>query len=186
MLTIGVDICNTIANLVEEVSKEFNIPLGELYTRYDLHKEHGVPVNFFDTAKGLQLFKACKPFKGSAKAFNSMEGRVRVVYITARPSQTNILTYKWLMQYRFPPGPVIFTTNKLEIVKKFTVDVMVEDSPFYINQLSEVVPVIAKSYKYNSHIDVPRFDDWSNFTTVINNITRGCSLWPGKSASGAR
>lgn len=101
-MLIGVDICNTIANINYELFRKFKINPRQ-------YPAPEVPKDFFITAGGLTLFINARPYYNSQKVLMQLitEG-YRIVYVTSRPKIAEFVTRRWLKLNGFPPGNVEF------------------------------------------------------------------------------
>ncbi|QGG46832.1 hypothetical protein [Heliorestis convoluta] len=94
-MLIGVDICNTIAKINEALALRF---LGTSEIPQELRKQRrwdlpGLNPDFFRTHEGLRLFFEAKPYEGAAETLNKLvSAGHRVVYITAKPKESELVT----------------------------------------------------------------------------------------------
>lgn len=129
---IAVDICNTIANVVNELESRLgHNPKPNLY----FHPGIKDKPNYFK--ENLDVFLDAKPIGKSAKILNELSLYNEIVYITARPKIAEFVTRLWLRKYGYPMSKVYFTNNKVEIATRLGVDIAIDDAPFelerYIN-----------------------------------------------------
>lgn len=174
-MLIGVDICNTLACLMKAVSSRFGIPLDELDAHYD-YRDFGISNAFWESSEGLMMFSQCDAFKTAPEALQTISKLFKVVYVTARPEIARLITRVWLQRNGFPDAPVVLATDKVKVVRELGIGLIVEDAPHYIEALSKEVPVIAKDYGYNRHLDVPRFTNWVDFLDLFF-MKGGCPVW---------
>lgn len=177
-MKIGCDICNTIANVIGDISKHFSIPINELNEKYDYHKHFGIPINFFKTEEGLNVFDNCLPFDGAAALLQNLSKDNQIYYITSRPVEAIHITMSWLKKHGFPSGPILFYDDKLIITRALGIDLMIEDAPHIIKMLVENgQTVIIKSYGYNSKYKkvAPSFPKWNDFARnlITHNSVEG-------------
>lgn len=96
------------------------------------------------------------------------------IYLTARGSNLKYdnalairaLTERWLARNGFPPLPIVFSDDKLEVVEARGLKVAFEDCPMHVADYAEAgVLVYMPVYAYNEHLAraphvMPRYD-WS-------------------------
>lgn len=145
--TIAVDICNTLADIVGEIE----IRLGKSPT----------PNNYFHPAlkgkddffiKNLDIFLDAKVLGNSNEVISELAKYNKIVYITARPEVSKLVTKIWLRNNGYPTGPIYFTNNKPKIAKKLGVDIAFEDAPHEIEKyhtFSKGIEVMVKRQSYN-------------------------------------
>lgn len=151
---LAVDICNTIADVNGEIKKVFGAnpnPLSYLHP--------GVSPNFFKY--NTWIFEKALPFKGAAAVLNQLAKIYKIVYITARPKEAELITLKWIEKNGFPMGKIFFSPQKHETAKHLNVMAAIEDAPHEIDSyLTAGIPVFVKKQPYN--LNYQNVFDWAN------------------------
>lgn len=117
---IGLDIDEVLANFTKQ---------------YDKHYKTGIPSSWnFDKEMPNRLKKHAKDKKFWMDIEPHISGHdipfEPVVYITARPVDSSI-TEAWLKKHNFPVAPIVTvkpTESKLDVVKKYNLDIFVDDN----------------------------------------------------------
>lgn len=155
---IGVDICNTIADVMGELNKRFgNSPTPNVYFHPGLS---GIPTFFEDN---LDVFLDAKVIESSNIVLRELAKANKIVYITARPEKAYFVTKLWLKRNGFPKGEIYFTKEKPKIANMLKVDVVFEDAPHEIDnylQYSKDIEVMVKRQPYNLEFD--NLFDWND------------------------
>lgn len=104
-MIIGVDLCNTIANVNLELLKYFSI-------NYFTYPFPEVPQDFFKTTRGFEIFIKAEPFPNAHIVLRNLNSQGhRIEYITNRPKSAYFVTRRWLELNGFPAGRVVFTES---------------------------------------------------------------------------
>ncbi|MGB9819668.1 MAG: 5' nucleotidase, NT5C type [Thermovenabulum sp.] len=142
-MKIGVDICNTVADVLTEIERR----LG----KYDWHTYYhpNMPESFFEENK--DIFLKARPYANAAKVLKELSKEHEIIYITSRPAWAKEYTVQWLKSHDFPnPENVIFTDNKAKAVVENRVKYMIEDAPHEIRKMLSIdVKLIMKVQPYN-------------------------------------
>ena len=80
---------------------------------------------------------------------------------------------KWLKDNNVLYDEIIFSENKLDICKEFNINVMVEDKPENILDISDKIPVICFDHPYNEKIynnNIYRCYSWYDIYKKIKDI----------------
>lgn len=104
---------------------------------------------------------------------------MKIVIITSRFSPLiEILTKKWLSKNNLQYDDIIFCPkNKINAVKKYNVNVIVEDLPKNINMLKNYVPVLVMETTYNKNMpEENRLIKINGFDEAINYLENNKEL----------
>ncbi|QGG48282.1 5' nucleotidase, NT5C type [Heliorestis convoluta] len=161
-MIIGVDICNTIARVNEALALHF---LGTYTIPESLQKQRrwdlpGLTPDFFRSPTGMIFLSQVQPYNGAAEVLSSfVRSGHKVIYITARPQETELVTRRWLKEHHFPCDEVIHSEEKGLVCIEKEVDVMIEDDPFYAQQIKEAgVSLFLVKQRYNATFPAPKMD----------------------------
>jgi hypothetical protein len=131
-----VDICNTIAN----VNEQLNL-LGFQTSVYPAP----IPAEVFTE----ELFRQAKPMQTVVNLVKRLVGQgYSLVYLTARPEGVREVTLEWLRAYDLPVGPLVHTSGRLkgemalELVHVDWIAGAIEDSPHEIESYAQAIPGI--------------------------------------------
>lgn len=84
---------------------------------------------------------------------------------------------QWLAKNNIMYDKVIFSgSNKLHAIIKNNIDIMIDDSPKNINQLSQFIKVICYDWPYNKQVEginIYRCIDWNDIYKKIMQLTNG-------------
>ena len=93
---------------------------------------------------------------------------------TINSSKMKIIVKKWLKKYNINYDKLIFSKeDKLSICLKNKIDIMIEDKPYNINELSNYFPVICYNTNYNSQCNsnnIIRCYSWYDIYYKIKDI----------------
>lgn len=142
---IAVDICNTLADVNQVLDENFCVrSFGEYHHPAVNEKD------FF--LKNLWIFKESKEIPYSNLALSLLVKYYDLLYLTARPKESNHVTTKWLISHNYPKGAIIFTDSKSEEALKRKISLCIDDSPYEVNRfISSNVPVIIPAQDYNKN-----------------------------------
>ncbi len=169
-MLVGVDLCNTLANINYELLQQFKkISLNQ-------YPAPEVPGDFFTTPAGLKVFWKARPFYRAREVlFQMTELGYRIVYLTSRPKQAQFVTRRWLEVHRFPAGPVEFVPSceKATVARDAGMVAFFDDDPTVISSMLEkqIPHVFIKAAPYNAlfsdHSGVLRFNHWGQLTRAL-------------------
>lgn len=144
---IGIDICNTIADVNECIRQALNLP-DACFKEYGLSR-YGIDGEWF--AKHLEVFAEAEPIPGAAQALDILaSGGAEIYYLTARPEKARVITAEWLKRWGFPDGRLIMTQEKDKAARELSLDLVVEDAPPEIAKLKKVrVNIVVYRQPYN-------------------------------------
>jgi len=158
---IGVDLCNTVANVNAMLAIRFT---GLSLTSYP---SPGIPEGFFTTLEGLEVLKKAPPFSYAAGTLRFLASAGHeVIYLTSRSFPAANLTREWLSVNGFPRGMLMFLPRgyKAMFARHYWIDWFFEDDPLEVLSLQGVVgQVFVKTwaYNYNAHgPGVKKFTSW--------------------------
>ncbi|MTI84969.1 MAG: hypothetical protein FH756_14015 [Firmicutes bacterium] len=161
-MLVGIDICNTIANVNYELLHKFNLNLKK-------YPAPEVPDNYFLTKAGLKVFKNARPFYQAKDILWQMAAQgCRLVYVTSRPKVANFITRRWLEVNEFPKGKVEFLSSrdKAIMAKDSGMVAFFDDDPVVIMDLLELsipINIYVKTAPYNRHFNasnIVKFQKW--------------------------
>lgn len=157
-----VDICNTLADVNGELEKL----LGENTDPSSYFHQGVTKTTFIDNP---QLFSEASVIKGSVEGVNKLSDKYEIVYLTARPGWAEKITKDWLKKNGFPKGKIIFSRDKASIAKELKASVAIDDAPFELNALSEVVPtVLIHKQSYNLNLcKIGKIFSWQEFGIIF-------------------
>lgn len=95
---------------------------------------------------------------------------------TEHDGQMKQLTKQWLASKNIKYEKIIFAKNKLPHCIENNIDIMIEDSPQNILQLSEKIKVIKFDCEYNKHVDgenIYTAYSWYHIYKIIKEIEKG-------------
>ena len=155
-MTIGIDIDGVLTNL-----SDFQLTRGKEYFGEIVNEKAFEIRNIFNCnrIKELEFWSKNLDYyylgakKGSSDYINllHLKGH-KIVIITARNIILKKITLDWLEKNNIYYDKIIFTCNKLQAMKDNNVDLIVEDSPKYIKELSKYYPVVSIKCPYNEDI----------------------------------
>lgn len=157
MKVYAFDIDNTLADTNREIMKRvagftesiFPFPLAS---------------DFFEM--NPDVFAGAAAFDGAAEALQSLSrAGSMIIYVTARAPWFESLTRHWLRLNGFPEGRVICTSDKRSVIQEYKPVFMVEDSPYEIERVNDLVNVIVPAKPYNDGYD-NRFETWATFPLI--------------------
>lgn len=155
-IRIGVDVCNTIADVNECIRQALNLP-DACFKEYGLGK-YGIDEGWF--LSHLEVFAEAKPLPGAVEALDILvSGGVEIYYVTARPEKARGITVEWLKRWGFPEARLIMTREKDKAARGLSLDLVVEDAPPEIEKLKKA-RVNTKVYRqpYNDGLFDGLFD----------------------------
>ena len=166
-MRIGVDIDGTASNTIEVVYGRFfeTVPT-ELLDVYDL-SSYGADDHFFNSE---WLYRKARPYKRSAEVLRALlaDGH-RLSYITARSEALRAVTEEWLIEYRFPFAELIMGKPKVDVIKEYKIELMIEDAPHEIERLAPVTRLIVLDRPYNRSLNL-QYERVERWTEIIGKI----------------
>ncbi|MBM7854924.1 putative HAD superfamily protein [Desulfohalotomaculum tongense] len=160
-MRVGVDICNTIANVNLELLRHFETITFEKYPFPE------VPRDFFMSGEGLRILRKAEPFPGAARVLYELSSKgCQIVYVTSRSRAAEFITRRWLEIHRFPKRPVFFVPQdeKADFAVKKKVVLFFEDEPCTATAMLDAgIQVLLKDWPYNRHVkgkNLKRFKSW--------------------------
>lgn len=142
MLTIAVDICNTIADVFSVLKKMVVWPDEKSY----FHPQ--ITDSFFE--KNPFVFEEAMPYEGASESLRKLSRTFEIVYLSARPLWALEITKRWLEKHNFPAGRIILTKNKAKIAREMGILIAIEDAPHEIvNFRKNGIQVLIKKQPYN-------------------------------------
>ncbi|KYH30760.1 hypothetical protein [Neomoorella mulderi] len=173
-MRIGVDLCNTVANLNAVLVIKFSCLS---LTRYPSPE---IPEGFFSTPEGLELLKMAQPFPYAAETLRFIvSAGHEVIYLTSRPVLAANLTREWLVANGFPGGALVFLPRgyKALFARNYGIEWFFEDDPLEVLSLQGVVSkVFVKASAYNYGIQgqgIKKFISWREIMPYVAAGKRG-------------
>lgn len=160
-ILVGVDICNTIADINSQIESCFHV-------KTETYPVYGVPGDFFSSPGGLAMFRNAAPYAyATTVLWNIARAGCCIIYVTTRPPKAVSITEKWLRKHGFPDGQVVFTSreSKADYIIQTGISYAFEDDPLILNTLlrTNVKYVFVKEWIYNRGLKnkkVIRFRNW--------------------------
>lgn len=124
---IVVDICNTLADIngiLDAIGPRR--PSGTY-----LHPAITGPDFFVDN---LWIFNDAKPVPGSQGVLKVLSETYRIVYLTARPRPSELVTRRWIDNNHYPSGRIIYSADKAAVALSLNARFAIEDSPYEVAQ----------------------------------------------------
>lgn len=175
-MRIGIDIDGVVADSYPAWLEELNRHYGKNITvleDYEMHLVFDVPFDdmnnyFVDNVE--HLLSIPKPVRGAREGIESLiqEGH-DIIYITARRTEEEEITLRWLEQYGIPHETVLFSgfKSKVDLVREWGIQAFVEDHVLNAEGIAHIgVPVFLMTTSYNRDKALPE------------NVTR-CADWEG-------
>ncbi|MGG1516536.1 hypothetical protein ABE504_14050 [Paenibacillus oryzisoli] len=148
------DIDNTLADTKGELMKRV---AGFTETIYPFP----LSADFFEMNPDVLL--GAEAFEDAAETLQRLnKAGSKIMYVTARPPWFKSLTRHWLMLNGFPLATIICTSNKREVVERFKPSLLVDDAPYEIERVIDLVEVLVPAKPYNEGY-VNRFESWAVF-----------------------
>lgn len=146
-LRLGVDICNTLADVNAEIGRVRGIK-GWRPERYAL-EPLGIRDGGAFFAAYPEIFAQAEPMPGAREALWTLARRWEIFYVTSRPLWARELTIAWLAGHGFPPGKLVMGIPKVVAVQQLGLSAFVEDDPVQVELLRQVCPVYPIAWPYN-------------------------------------
>ncbi len=93
--------------------------------------------------------------------------------------KTRNIVKKWLKKNKIHYDKLVFSKaskeRKLQEMTEHNIDIMIEDSPYNINEISSLIPVICFDAPYNNTCgggNITRCYSWYDILTYINKLNR--------------
>ena len=129
--------------------------------------------------KNLDYYKM-SPRNGSSEFLSYLHNKGFDIYIiSARNLLLRKYTNYWLKTNNIYYDKIIYSNDKLKIIKDNNVDIMIEDSPRNLILLSQYIPMICMKASYNEMIDnsniymASSIDEmYSSIDKITNNMSK--------------
>ena len=148
-MPIAVDICNSLANIANQLEKNILGYCNDIYP-------FPIPAGYFTSSAGLCIFRNAEPFPKTARLTNSLaELFGGITYVTTRPPEAEFVTRRWLARHGFPEGEIIFCHWEEKTAAYASLDphLIIEDDPRVLEMAKRLyVPIIVPKWPYNGHI----------------------------------
>lgn len=144
---LGVDICNTLADINTLVGRVRGIKSWrpERYALEPLEIRDGGA--FF--AAHPEIFAQAEPMPGAGEALWELARQWEIFYVTSRPLWARELTIAWLAGHGFPPGKLVMGIPKAAAVRQLGLSAFVEDDPAQVKLLRQYCRVYPIAWPYN-------------------------------------
>ncbi|MEY8001149.1 hypothetical protein AB8U03_13290 [Clostridium sp. Mt-5] len=183
-LNICIDIDGTITDpyfWLNSANAYFNknLTVDEI-TQYDISKAMGVPkseyVDFYNKNKFRLHGKEENIRKDAKKVIQKLIEEHNIYFVTARDKDLEILTHHYLKKNRIPYDNVFVlgTTYKVDMAKKLSCDIFIEDSYENSLQLSQNgFKVLLINTNYNQmqlNENITRVFNWEQIHDIIDKM----------------
>lgn len=103
------------------------------------------------------MLAEAEPVLDSVYALSILARLGPVIYLTSRPQETKLATLQWLRKHGYPSGKIIFTQDKISILRRFCGSVLyADDDPAAALQAAGVGhQVHLVDWPYNRHVSHP-------------------------------
>lgn len=154
-MRVGVDLCNTIADVNAEIKKVLGLREDHVFREYGLEGT-GIKDKEADGwfKKHPEVFAEAVPLPGSVKALGLLAVRgADIYYVTSRPAWAREITERWLRKWGFPEGKLVVEADKARVYKSRGLGLFFEDVPEEIERLQRVgANVVAVAQPYNTGV----------------------------------
>lgn len=192
MLNIGIDIDGVITNIESciidygtkycyEHNLDYTINLNEYYEGKIFNLPDDIVEKIWNKYLG-EYAQNEQPRKFAAEVISKLKENNNIYIITARnevglPKELygtmQTLVKEWLTKYNIQYNKLIFTSeDKLETCLKNNIDIMIEDSPKNILEISNKIPVICFNNDYNTKIygnNIIRAYSWYDIARIVRD-----------------
>lgn len=120
--TVLVDICNTLADINSEIERMTGV--ARIAGQY---RHPSVCPEWF--LEHLEVFANAPVIRGSVEYIHRIAVQYDVLYVTARPQESESVTREWLRRNGFPDAPIIFTNNKVASTRGLDIAFAIDDAP---------------------------------------------------------
>lgn len=163
MQIIAVDIDGTIAQTTRRLVPYLGKEIIQNYNPFASTKDE---MEFFK--KHQYIFSELRPYVHAATVLWALKRHGwDVIYLTSRSPSLKYITQRWLLKNRFPPGKLVFSHNKLVVLKQLKAWALIEDAPQHIETAASITKVFIKDQPYNRHISGIRFKRWPEILLLI-------------------
>lgn len=184
-MRIGVDIDGVISDSYTVWLGELNQYYGKnisVLEDYEMHLVFDVPwddMNNFFVQNVEKLFMLPHPMKGAKQGIESLlaEGH-EVIYVTARSTEEEEVTLRWMDKYRIPYENILFSglKSKVELVKQWQLEFFIEDYMKNAKAIADSgVPVLLLNASYNQgelSKGIKRCKNWMEIVNEIHKIKK--------------
>lgn len=190
-LTVGIDLDEVLANLVESVLEHYHERTGRRFRREDMEsynfwdlwggtREQAIEVvhDFFSSDR----FADVRPVQGAVEAIEVLSRQHGLVIVTARPKSIEDETRRWVAGHFGESFQGVHLANhfskegeelkKSSICRQLEVDLMIEDSLEHAEDCAERgIPVVLLESPWNSNQPAPagiiRAGSWSEISHLL-------------------
>lgn len=118
----------------------------------------------------------------SKEILSKVHEKHKIIFITARDTHNTSLsqedvetmTKEWLNKNQFEYDQLVFTKNKYDYVKSHGINIMVEDNPDTITEMSKEIDVLCYHTAYNDYIEGEKIfcvNSWFEIYKLISCYT---------------
>lgn len=196
-MRIGIDIDGVLTNMeqfmIDYATKycyENNLPIKINVSEYDdvkmlnITQEHAI--KFWNEYLGYYVMKyPIRLFAREIIERLKQEGN-EIYIVTARDEyglpdelygKMSELTKEWLKENKIYYDKIFFTgESKMQIIEENNIDIMIDDAPRNIKELSSKIPVLCYNTQYNADIEgenIIRVYSWYDIYEKINRKLKG-------------
>lgn len=145
---IGVDLCNTVADVNAEIKKVLGLPEDYVFREYG---PGGLNIDERWFREHPEVFRNAVPLPDAPKGLNLLAtAGAKIYYVTARPEWARSITENWLREYGFPHGQLLMEADKVRAYRCLDLHLFFEDAPGEIECLERAgANVVAVAQPYN-------------------------------------
>ena len=181
-MKLVIDLDNTLLDATTPHLKYYNQASGLNYTEEDVNDFYIYRLYNWSREErdkiyyqyGSAIHWESTPYLQSIETLKQLFNRHHVTIMTARPSQFQQVTMKWLEHYGAKYHKIVFTEDKYNAFRNIGADVLVDDAPHYALEFSQKgTPVILYNQPYNNQIDndyIYRATNWKAVEEHINDL----------------
>ena len=189
-MNIGIDIDNVLSNFNEELLKEFMKHDKELRNSGIINKDVYITRGVFDWSKDEfddfyyknieRIAQNLKVIDGAPEYIKKLREKGYKIYIISgrdngEYSNPFEMTKEWLDKYNIYYDMLIFTNAYDKVAKaraclENNIDIMIEDSPKNIQEISSKIPVLCFDNPYNKNMEgknITRIYSWYDVLSKI-------------------
>ncbi|SMB96872.1 5' nucleotidase, deoxy (Pyrimidine), type C protein (NT5C) [Thermanaeromonas toyohensis ToBE] len=149
-MRVGVDLCNTVADVNACIKAALGLPEGYTFREYSM-RAVGVRDKVGWFRKHPEVFVEALPLPGAVETLEKLAAcGVEIWYVTSRPVWAREITRDWLKKWSFPKGELIMEADKARVYENLGLDLFFEDAPGEIERLERAgARVVAVAQPYN-------------------------------------
>jgi len=177
-MRIGVDICNTVADVNSCIKAALGLPESYVFREYSMQAV-GVSDAGGWFRKHPEVFAEALPLPGAVEALERLAAcGVEICYVTARPAWAREVTRDWLRKWGYPGGELLMEADKARVYKSLGLDFFFEDAPDEIKRLERAgARVVAVAQPYNR--GAFRWEDTGEGGELLDIFLHCAGMLPG-------